>query len=319
MAASPVASGARAAATELHAAPHPPRADAAIHESARLGFGAATIAAYEKGRPEYSREHVDRVLDVMGISGAADAATGLFPALPLLELGAGTGKFTKALAAALAARAPQGSRPDNVIMVEPAGMGSMLPEVYPRLRYLPTRAEELGELPDASVCGAVAQQAFHWMATREAVKEIHRVLAPGGVFVVAWNMRDREAAPWSATFEALLDEYHNDGVTPRQTTGEWRKPLAQAEADGLFGPLRSERLAHEGGGTLRSAAGLVQWVLSLSVVAKQPAEVQADIAARVRAVLAEQATPVEGATEEGTGAPQYLIPMAYELHWVKKL
>lgn len=57
----------------------------AFHESARLGFSAATTSAYEKGRPEYPRAHVERVLQLMRVwEQPVDAATGLFPAKTLL-------------------------------------------------------------------------------------------------------------------------------------------------------------------------------------------------------------------------------------------
>jgi len=45
---------------------------------------------------------------------------------------------------------------------------------------------------DAVVCA----QAFHWFATREALAEIRRVLQPGGMLGLIWNVRD-ETVPGS--------------------------------------------------------------------------------------------------------------------------
>lgn len=222
------------------------------------------------------------------------------------------------MAAALAARAPPGSKATNVVLVEPAGMGDGLAAAYPDFRVINTTTDHMEELADGSCCAAIAQQAFHWFANEASVREVHRVLQPGGIFAVAWNMRVRDTGDWHNEFEQLLDIYHNDGVTPRQITGEWKQALRDVEGT-LFTPLQHEQLRHEGGGMLRSVEGLVQWTLSLSVIAKQSEEVRNDIVERVRTLLATKATPVPGATEAGTGAPMYLVPMVYDIYWVQKL
>jgi hypothetical protein len=92
----------------------------AIHKSAADGFGAAAISAYEHGRPEWELDHVRTLLDGMGVLSRPQSAGGSFPDLPLVEIGSGTGKFTRPLNALLRSKCTSGANP-SLILVEPAG------------------------------------------------------------------------------------------------------------------------------------------------------------------------------------------------------
>lgn len=96
-----------------------------VHAVATSGFTAAGAAAYAAGRPEWQRLSVDAALDAagvfpsLGVARSACGGTDVFPPNPVVELGAGTGKFTTELLAALRARAPRGAVP-HVLAVEPS-------------------------------------------------------------------------------------------------------------------------------------------------------------------------------------------------------
>jgi ubiquinone/menaquinone biosynthesis C-methylase UbiE len=118
---------------------------------------------YERGRPGWPPE----VLELLPV--AVDST--------VLDIGAGTGKLTRVLAA----------RYTHVIAVEPlAEMRAILEQRLPKAEALPGVAEAI-PLGDASVDAVFTGQAFHWFANDVAVAEIARVLRPGGVLARMWN------------------------------------------------------------------------------------------------------------------------------------
>jgi len=113
---------------------------------------------YERGRPGWPPE----VLDLLPV---ADDAT-------VLDLGAGTGKLTRVLAARYA----------KVFALEPLDeLRAILAERVPEAEALPGVAEAI-PLGDEEVDAAFAAQSFHWFANDVALAEIARVLRPGGRF-----------------------------------------------------------------------------------------------------------------------------------------
>jgi len=125
--------------------------------------GKATV--YDKARPGYAPAALDFVL------GLVDN-----PKAVIADIGAGTGKFTSALA----------ERGCNVIAVEPnADMRSKLP-VLPNLRVMDGSAEATG-LPDNSVDAVTCAQAFHWFDGGKFKLECQRILKPGGRVFVLYN------------------------------------------------------------------------------------------------------------------------------------
>src|SRR5262245_27923431 len=157
----------------------------------RLSFGKAA-AQSESIRPNYPAEALDWLL-------------GPKPRR-VVDLGAGTGIFSRVLAAA----------GHDVIAVEPDTlMRDRHLAVSPHITAVAGSAEYI-PLPDGSVDAVVAAQAYHWFDRQRAHPEIARVLRPGGTFGAIWNMRD-ESVPWVAAFgrAASLE----DGTTGM---GFWR-------------------------------------------------------------------------------------------------
>lgn len=98
----------------------------------------------------------------------------------VLDLGAGTGKFTELLV----------SRADRVVAVEPsAAMLDVLRAKLPSVETLAGGAEEI-PLPDDAVDAVTVAQAFHWFDRDAACAEIRRVLVPGGALGLLWNHSD---------------------------------------------------------------------------------------------------------------------------------
>jgi len=72
-----------------------------------------------------------------------------------------------------------------------------------QFRAVTGTAEETG-LPDQSFDGVICAQAFHWFRAEEAGREFRRILRPGGVIAVMWNLRRSDASPFMAGLDALL-------------------------------------------------------------------------------------------------------------------
>jgi SAM-dependent methyltransferase len=147
-----------------------------------VGSGDSWVEDYERGRPGWPRAVVE--------------VPPLVPSAAVLELAAGTGKLTRLLVGTF----------EKVVAVEPApAMRRKLVVQCPDADVLAGSAEEI-PLPDTSVDAVFAAEAFTHFDGKRAVAEIARVLRPGGLLVLLWNL---PASPWEpsiAAVEELLDE-----------------------------------------------------------------------------------------------------------------
>jgi SAM-dependent methyltransferase len=188
-----------------------------LHDYVSRGF-APTTELYEKFRPEYPEAAVDVLVRELGV------ARGRI----VVDVGAGTGKLTRALARTGA----------TVIAVEPlAQMRERLAESVPLAVPFEGTAERMA-LKDGSAHAITVAQAFHWFDGDRALAEFHRVLVPGGRLGLIWNVRDRRVG-WVAAFDALVDAVDPD--RPDHQTGRWR---AAFDRTTLFGPLRERDVEH---------------------------------------------------------------------------
>lgn len=102
----------------------------------------------------------------------------------VLDLGAGTGKFTELLVA----------RAERVIAVEPSvAMLDVLRAKLPNVAALEGGAEQI-PLAGGSMDAVAVAQAFHWFDRDAACTEIRRVLVPGGTLGLLWNHSDPECS-----------------------------------------------------------------------------------------------------------------------------
>ncbi|MHA6575744.1 class I SAM-dependent methyltransferase [Pseudomonas yamanorum] len=170
-----------------------------VHKSAQQGFSTQAVT-YAQGRPDYPRQLTGWLTDALQIN----------PQSTVIDLGAGTGKFTRLLSTV----AP------TLIAVEPVeAMGAQLKKLLPDVRLLSGTAEAI-PLEAATADALVCAQAFHWFSTEAALAEIHRVLKPDGRLGLIWNVRD-ESVDWVAAITEIITPYEGD--TPRFHTGRWRE------------------------------------------------------------------------------------------------
>jgi SAM-dependent methyltransferase len=218
-----------------------------------------TAREYELGRPEWPEELLDRVV----------AELGLGPSAEVLDLGAGTGKLTRALVPRFA----------RVTAVEPDdAMREVLEEVVPGAEALAGRGEAI-PLADGSVDAVFSAEAFHWFANDESVAEIARVLRPHGALVILWSL-PLEFDDLGPEVEATIDEAIARGGEPglpKVLSGEWRRPL-----EGVFEPLQEASLERE---LVRSREQWIANLLSVSSITHQPDEDRATFAGRLRELV----------------------------------
>ena len=200
---------------------------------------AEVAGAYERGRPGYPE----------------DAVRWLAGGEPrdVVDLGAGTGKLTRALVAL-------GHR---VTAIEPLPeMLEQLPAAAPGAFAILGSAEII-QLPDAHADVVTCAQSFHWFDHAVALPEIARVLRPGGRLALVWNTRD-DAEPWVGRLSALIgSERVGENVAAR--------PI---EESGLFGPVETAVFRFE---QLLDRETLLDLVLSRSYCAKLPQAERAPI------------------------------------------
>lgn len=192
-------------------------------EHARSFGGVADV--YEASRPDYP----------------ADAVTWLVrdDQRHVVDVGAGTGKLTRALVA-------DGR---EVVAVDPSPeMLSVLRSSVPGVETLIGTGERM-PLPDESVDAVTFAQAWHWVEPPAASAEAGRVLKPGGTLGLIWNFRD-ERVDWvrelGVAMHADGDQY-TEGMDenprvfapfgePERAKFEWSQPFTR---EGLLDLVRS--------------------------------------------------------------------------------
>ena len=202
----------------------------------RLSFGNAADR-YDRARPSYPLE-------------AAAWLVGARPAR-VLELGAGTGKLTAQLVAL----------GHEVVATDPDDRMLRLLAARVPGAHACTGAAERIPVASRSVDVVVAAQSFHWFDRPKALPEIARVLRPGGVLALVWNVRD-EGIPWVRRLGRLI------GTQERQ-----HDPVVLLGDDPHFGFVDDASYRHW---QTLDRDGLVDLVASRSNIAMMAADERAE-------------------------------------------
>lgn len=234
-------------------------------EARRTSFGGVAVD-YDRVRPEWPAQTVTWLV------GSPSPQT----RLRVLDLGAGTGKGSRAIA----------TLGHDVVAVDPSeGMLAALerslpglpPPVRARIRTVAGGAESL-PLEDASVDAVTVLQAWHWFDQDAAAAECARVLRPGGHLTLAWHTWDG-STPW-------VDELAEVVGRPEMAT-----PVADEDAPrvaGGFDPVERRDFRYD---HALEVEGLVRLASSWSYVAVRAD--REDVLARVR-VVGERVADADG-------------------------
>jgi SAM-dependent methyltransferase len=229
----------------------------AVHPTAAQGY-TTNAGVFAKGRPDYPPQVAEWL--------AGDLR--LKPGKVVLDLGSGTGKMLPNLIETGA----------EVVAVEPVdAMRARLIDQHPRVEAMAGSAEHI-PLADASVDTVVCAQSFHWFANAAALAEIRRVLKREGTLGLIWNVRD-EGVPWVSALTAIIEPYGRE--VPRYERQNWQLVFP---ASG-FSPLIERHFQHHHTGSPERV--IVDRSLSTSFIASLPLARQDQIAAQIRALIAE--------------------------------
>jgi SAM-dependent methyltransferase len=226
-----------------------------IHPDAAQGFSAGADA-YDRGRPSYPAAAVDHVVARLGIG----------PGRRVLDLGAGTGKFTELLV-------PSGAA---LVAVEPVAEMRAKLAALPGVEVYDGTGEAL-PLPDDSVDAVTVAQAFHWFDPAAALAEIARVLRPEGGLALVWNARD-EAVPWVAEFTRVIDWHSFQQGHYRAQ--DWAGVVAGSS--NRFTPVEHATFGYE---QRLDRAGFADRVASISYIAAMPSGDRDAVIAKALAVV----------------------------------
>ncbi len=212
---------------------------------------------YERSRPAYPVTALRFVARQLGLG----------PGRTVVDLASGTGKLTRGIR-------PFGAA---IVAVEPTdGMRRVFQRTLPDIPVIPGTAEAI-PLPDRFADAVVVGQAFHWFRSRPALREIARVVRPGGGLGLLWNVRD-DRVPFSRKITEILDA-SGASIAHAKETG-WQARFDRDRAG--FGPLRYRRFRHSA--RLRRET-VVDRVLSVSGVAVLRPARQREVARAVRRML----------------------------------
>jgi SAM-dependent methyltransferase len=253
----------------------------AVHEVAEAGFG-REAEMYERVRPSYPADAVGWLVENLGLG----------PGSTVLDLAAGTGKFTRLLvpfgATVLAAEPVEGMRRRFVAAVPGVAMVAAVAEALP----IATR----------SLDAVTVAQAFHWFDADRAFGEFARVLRRRGRVGLIWNARDR-STDWVNEVWSIMDRVEKRAPWRDHEHGD---DLAPRPRDG-FGPLHTETFRHEQSIT---PEGVVDRIASVSHVAVLPPAERQRVLDEVRGVLTHH--------PDALGRSELRIPYRVDAYWYER-
>ncbi|SCV71816.1 BQ2448_4510 [Microbotryum intermedium] len=273
---------------------------------------------YDASRPTYPKQAIKDILAQL-----PNRST-------VVELGAGTGIFTRNFIDAVSTGAGGNKAIEKWIAVEPSeGMRKGFKDKWDgksgvQMECVDGLFDEIS-VEDAKADLVCIAQAFHWVGSdgSKAIKEIARVLKPGGLCAMVWNLEDREQ-PWVAKVRDLYEHHeagelaHSRGMpvigerllnlwvaglcegTPQYRLGLWKSIFQTEEYKSSF----SEHSFKHYSQTLETNEDLVvNRALSKSYITSLSKEKQEELAEKIRDL-------VKGADdkvwiEEGKGTFEY--------------
>ncbi|KAK7203984.1 S-adenosyl-L-methionine-dependent methyltransferase [Myxozyma melibiosi] len=231
----------------------------------------ANHSLYDKFRPTHYKPAVDALIKHLALP----------PAANVIDLGAGTGKFTELIA----------GRGFNLSAVEVSD--GMLATFRKKLPDIPALKGSSYDIPvaDHSVDAIFIAQAFHWFADLEALAEFHRVLKTQGKLALVWNFDPKpdKSSVWQYEVAELCWSYEDPDAAPQFRHMRWKEVFETEKAAELFEvPLQQETVYWS---YKTRPEDVFQLWLTKSYITNLPESEQAVVKAKIEKILRDKATP----------------------------
>lgn len=222
-----------------------------VHEAAQVGFTLESTNSYEKGRPTYSQDSLQFLMQTFwqNQSNPTNKTN-----LSMVEIGAGTGKFTESFIPFFQKTEVKNNNNNKQLSftsIEPSdGFRKILQEKsLPYVKVMNGVSDHLPFIPSHSVDAILIAQAYHWMDNTPTLKEFHRILktptnknshdgktlTDGGILFLIWNSYDLSYDWLNIVDQEILTPAYGD--VPRQQTQKWRNSFLTTETMSLFSPV----------------------------------------------------------------------------------
>ena len=252
-----------------------------IHSDAQKGFSRSGNL-YDGGRADYPHTAISQLLQGLNVSESSK----------VLELAAGTGKFTKQILPYV----------QNIIAVEPVyEMRKKFSKQLPDIQIVDGTAEKI-PFADSTFDFVFVATAFHWFDYEKAIQEIHRVLKPKGGLGLIWNTWSKDIIPpWLKEIREVIEPYSKKA--PRYKSMQWREAFYKTT---LFTPLEERVYGHP---VRLDINGVCNRMLSISFIAALPEEQFKEVERQLRTILKKHKTPQD----------YFEMPYQTDIFWCRKI
>ncbi|EJD02295.1 S-adenosyl-L-methionine-dependent methyltransferase [Fomitiporia mediterranea MF3/22] len=229
-----------------------------VNDLARDGYGKGKSEYYDKSRPSYKPEALEIVHKALGPR----------ESINVVEFGAGTGIFTRALLSHPSFQ----STISALKAIEPSeDMRGFFSKAVTdsRVNIAEGTFDSATGVEDGWADLIVTAQALHWCPDYEAAaREFARVLKPNGITACIWNLEDRDRARWVAN---LRDSFEANKNRPSYYSGLWRTIFSTPSYDLDFYPHEETVFSYTIPATEQTVQGRI---CSISYMAIEPPDVQ---------------------------------------------
>lgn len=255
-----------------------------MHTIAQTGFGTGTNELYNRIRPSYPSESLSYIRQLPKSTAP----------LNIVEIGAGTGIFTRVLL----------THPEWATSI--GALRAIEPSVGMRDFWTKTVNDDRATIVEGTFDSTgvedgwadliVIAQAFHWCLDHgKALAEFSRILNKDGAVVLIWNLEDREAAGWVAQL-CKRRETHENG-TPQFRRNLLRQSFSMPEYTSLFHPMDEREWSYN---ALATEQIVTERQLSWSYISVLPPDEKAKVVEDIKGILDRGDGKVWINKEEGT-------------------